>query len=82
MEEQWRDACSDADVGLVKHSPRYRGQLEKHLFAAEKVLWLLVKAIAILAWYVLRITWKVLWVVVIVFCLQSLVGRAIALSRR
>ena len=82
MGEQWRAARGNFDEGQEERAPVGWRKLEEHLLAVGKVFWLVVKGTAILSWYVLRIAWKVLWIVVFVFCFQSLVGSAISLSRK
>ncbi|MGK7905854.1 MAG: hypothetical protein AB4040_01295 [Synechococcus sp.] len=82
MEDQWQAAHVDYGDGQEDRDPLCRGQLEKHFQVVGKVLWLVVKGTAILSWHVLRIAWKVLRVVVFVFCFQSLMGSAITLSRK
>lgn len=78
MEDQWQAAHGDFEGGPEKHESLGWSQMEKYFLVVGKVFGLVVKAIAILTWNVLRITWKVFWFLFFVFCFQSLFGRAIS----
>ncbi|MEO0853166.1 MAG: hypothetical protein AAFY15_06645 [Cyanobacteria bacterium J06648_11] len=68
----------DARFNAPPHSGTWRSRLQ--VFG--RVLWAIAKMTAIACWLLLKLIWKGVWVLFFVFCIQGIIGGAIAMSRQ
>lgn len=67
-----------ARLNALPHSGKWRSRLQ----ALRRILWAIAKMIAIACWLALKLVWKGIWILFFVFCIQGIIGGAIAMSRQ
>lgn len=75
---QAKREVADARLNALPDSGKWRSRLQ----ALGRVLWAIAKVIAIACWLLLKLIWKGVWVLFFVFCIQGIIGGAIAMSRQ